>query len=580
MSVCGSQAASSEQDSTTKFDFMNTSMSPEDVRDAVCKEIEMRHAAMLTLHEDIAQKTELWPTAVLNLHKEISQLWSIHNLVAPVNSLPPELLIMVFSLAGDDLVSVTHVCQHWRDVALHAPGLWTHVGHTSPEGVKTYLRRSKELPLDISLTVLEIPTVGTLRALTAEIHRTRSLRVTLPSSAGLRLVTQSLMSLSPQLEVLSIRDCGSPLGVLPPLPRAPSQGRPADFDGAPLLRSLTLNSVPLPYLSRGPSLLTNIELTGKECVGDALLVLDLLERSPSLERLKICGPFNHRGLVLDRRRTVSLPRLKRFEVRGRFPTGVGMFLASLVLPSQTGIMVHKEWSHARLQSPLADLVPAYNPGNVKLHSLQGLKRLELSWGYGYGGGLTLRAYRHSEDFLTPVLDLQVYGNEAPGERFLANWPVDASHLETLVICGGVDPNSRSVWDRGDHGITREQWAAMLASVPVLKRLRLMSVNGATLEGFALAMRPLAAEHVQLLCLQLEVLELFDVDPNADFWDAMKNVVMARATAAGGRLREVELFNTGSATWNAPDWSSLSKMGVRIIRDVDSDTEDTTETGEA
>lgn len=405
---------------------------------AVCKEVEMRY------------------TANLNVHEEISQLNSIHNLVVPVNSLPPELLIMFFSLAGDDLVSVTHVCRHWPTVALHAPGLWTHVGHTSPEGVNTYLRRSKGLPLDISLTVLEIPTVATLRALTAEIHRTRSLRVTLPPSAGLRLVTQSLMSLIPQLEVLSIRDCGSPLGVVPPLLRTPSPNRrrPGDFDGAPLLRSLALHSVPLPYLPRSPSLLTNIELTDKECVGDALLLLDLLERSPSLERVKICGPFNHRGLVpdLDPRRTVPLPRLKRVEMHGGLMKGAGTFLASLVLLAQTDITLHTEWNP--MQLPLADFIPAFDPGNVKLHSLQGLKRLELSWGYGYGG-LSLRAYRHSEDFIAPVLDLQVYGKEPPGERFLTNWPVDASHLETLVICGGTTSGRRSLWARDDHGITQE-----------------------------------------------------------------------------------------------------------------------------
>ncbi|KAL1947442.1 hypothetical protein VTO73DRAFT_14403 [Trametes versicolor] len=335
----------------------------------------MRHTAILDLHEDITQEIERRLAAILNMRKEISQLRSIHNLVAPVNSLPPELLIMIFSLAGDDLVSVTHVCQHWRDVALHAPGLWTHVGNTSPEGVKTYLRRSKELPLDISLTVLEF-------------------RPWLPC---LRLVTQSLTSLSSQLEVLSIRDCGSPLGVVPP----------------------------------GPSLLTNIELTGKECVGDALLLLDLLERSPSLERLKICGPFNHRGLVPDPHRTVPLPRLKRVEMHGGLMKGAGTFLASLVLPAQTDITLHTEWNP--MQLPLADFIPAFDPGNVKLHSLQGLKRLELSWGYRYGG-LSLRAYRHSEDFIAPVLDLQVYGTE-PSRRAVPHklagrcvTPRDPGHL--------------------------------------------------------------------------------------------------------------------------------------------------------
>ena len=58
------------------------------------------------------------------------------NGLTPVGQLSPELLIMFFSLyiAANTYehhyewcawIRVTHVCRHWRMVALESPGLWT-----------------------------------------------------------------------------------------------------------------------------------------------------------------------------------------------------------------------------------------------------------------------------------------------------------------------------------------------------------------------------------------------------------------------------------------------------------------------
>ncbi|KAL1947458.1 hypothetical protein VTO73DRAFT_14419 [Trametes versicolor] len=74
-------------------DIMRTSMRMEDVRDLVRKPV----------------KVELM--ALRNLYEEVAQLQFQHNRVAPINSLPIEMLSMVFSYANDGLINITHVCR-------------------------------------------------------------------------------------------------------------------------------------------------------------------------------------------------------------------------------------------------------------------------------------------------------------------------------------------------------------------------------------------------------------------------------------------------------------------------------------
>lgn len=46
-------------------------------------------------------------------------------------------------------LAVTHVCQRWRHVALRTPALWTRIKPTIPECVKTFLERSRDMPLTV-----------------------------------------------------------------------------------------------------------------------------------------------------------------------------------------------------------------------------------------------------------------------------------------------------------------------------------------------------------------------------------------------------------------------------------------------
>lgn len=77
---------------------------------------------------------------------------------APAHSLPDEVLVQIFvevmAFVKEDprpLILLTHVCSHWRSVALSTPSLWTSRFPPTPEGLRTFLRRSASAPLQMTL---------------------------------------------------------------------------------------------------------------------------------------------------------------------------------------------------------------------------------------------------------------------------------------------------------------------------------------------------------------------------------------------------------------------------------------------
>ncbi|OJT12839.1 hypothetical protein TRAPUB_10674 [Trametes pubescens] len=86
--------------------------------------------------------------------------------MSPIHSLPVELLTTIFQLGVDSdpipddqtrgehtfEVLVSHVCRHWRHVALHTPHLWTTVHFRTLAHMargEVYLARNAHLPIDI-----------------------------------------------------------------------------------------------------------------------------------------------------------------------------------------------------------------------------------------------------------------------------------------------------------------------------------------------------------------------------------------------------------------------------------------------
>jgi hypothetical protein len=98
---------------------------------------------------------------------------SLHNLLSPINQLPPETLALIatFFAKERELTKATAVCQYWRTTLLSFPRLWCNVGGSSAE-IEAYLERSKSVPVDVDLrdpeldTQLIVPHISRLASLT------------------------------------------------------------------------------------------------------------------------------------------------------------------------------------------------------------------------------------------------------------------------------------------------------------------------------------------------------------------------------------------------------------------------------
>ncbi|TEB23217.1 hypothetical protein FA13DRAFT_1593662, partial [Coprinellus micaceus] len=91
---------------------------------------------------------------------ELNAIRTLQNSLIPLNHLPPEILSYVFIRLAEEIsedwnnkkkfswLRVTHICRHWRVVALDYAPLWSCICHfVHPEITKLMLERSKNVPL-------------------------------------------------------------------------------------------------------------------------------------------------------------------------------------------------------------------------------------------------------------------------------------------------------------------------------------------------------------------------------------------------------------------------------------------------
>ncbi|KAI0279683.1 hypothetical protein BC826DRAFT_554678 [Russula brevipes] len=98
------------------------------------------------------------------------------NALPPISLLPPEVLARIFHLVAlaespwselqsSRWINVTHVCRHWRQVALDDSSLWARISGYRPSTawISETLARARNAPLAIVL--LRAPNMGTLAML-------------------------------------------------------------------------------------------------------------------------------------------------------------------------------------------------------------------------------------------------------------------------------------------------------------------------------------------------------------------------------------------------------------------------------
>ncbi|KAN0132878.1 hypothetical protein V8E53_009243, partial [Lactarius tabidus] len=97
---------------------------------------------------------------IISLEESIRALRARRNTLSPISSLPPEIFAAIFSLLCPPSpdrnpdrhiarLRVSHVCHHWREIALNHSSLWSYVDFTdlSLAGATEILVRAKSVPL-------------------------------------------------------------------------------------------------------------------------------------------------------------------------------------------------------------------------------------------------------------------------------------------------------------------------------------------------------------------------------------------------------------------------------------------------
>ncbi|KAM5544425.1 hypothetical protein V8D89_002085 [Ganoderma adspersum] len=322
------------------------------------------------------------PVKVLAEAPAIS-LCSVFNATAPANHLPTELVIKILTSGAWghwwELVTLTHICQHWRNVALGTPELWMEAARsglkarTSLFGSKSHLPVFSFLPTMLTRSgpcplKMELPFPSTLTelmirhrpALSPHLSRPCHLSVDVQYPGDISAVLRTVRSHIPTLEVLHLLHSNRPQGTAPIfLDNVPSW---KDSD-LPHLHTLTIPGLCFTRAIAVASLRTLVLADGPQSHG---IFLDALDRcSLTLESLTL-DRWAHPDRALATNvpaptpRAVQLPKLRRLkiEVRTRRPDCTcppALLFSGLVLPSTVKIHIDWGWN----QGNTCQLLPSH-----------------------------------------------------------------------------------------------------------------------------------------------------------------------------------------------------------------------------
>jgi hypothetical protein len=334
-------------------------------------------------------------TEIESLQGSIRVLKYRRNELAPISSLPTEVIEAIFSLLPvpdtwppstlggkpDRLawLRIAHVCRHWREIALNQPLLWSHVDFTSVSsaGAVEILARAKTVPLHLEAKV----PFGRwddsrfrifrkeLRAHASHIrHLDLSFEPTQLSKTLNRLILPA-----PTLEYLFISCQANQNGIMD------SQARVSIpdtlFDGfAPRLSSLELRNCGIKWTSPLLRGLEHLHIHIPYQKPSLSVWLDALDEMPQLKTLTLdsASPVSpSASLPSNIERTVTLPSLTLFRIDSDV-SECGLALAHLILPALITLCVKAE-SDFEDASDLLEILPYLTRHTHELHHTQPLQ---------------------------------------------------------------------------------------------------------------------------------------------------------------------------------------------------------------
>ena len=275
----------------------------------------------------------------------IYSLLTRRNSLVPISVLPPEILTWVFHFLVHEepplskkgslgWARVTHVCRHWRQVALGDSSLWARISGipTNTKWISEMLVRAKNVPLDVELSAVSWSNPQALLMIRPHLSRTRQLRFQI---SGCMLHSDNVREIlsweAPALEHFELRDTGHSPVIFPDML----------FKGhAPRLRTFSLFRVVIPWSLVPRGQLTQLKIAGPDedvgFPGDLNQFIDLLVNCPALEVLALesCLPSQLTDSEFPHGRTIPFPHLSRLRLCGSTSRNMNM-LKMLKLPSST-----------------------------------------------------------------------------------------------------------------------------------------------------------------------------------------------------------------------------------------------------
>jgi F-box-like len=326
----------------------------------------------LTLFKSSIQTTTARSAAISSMDEEIEaamrrlrSLLARRNTLVPISLLPPELLSRIFHfhaleeqswLSPETLgwIRVTHVCRHWRRVALEDSTLWATISGIprSKRWIAEMLARAKCAPLIINL--IDAPDNAIISMFPSQFFHTRELRLRCLSLAHLDNIRELCELEAPVLEhfELDMSDASCPVTFYQLIGTKFFKGN------APELRTFSLCHVRIHWSLIPRTQLSQLRITLPREISNADGLplhdeldqfIDVLTNSPGLEDLVLQFCLPHMLSHFSRGQTIHLPHLSHLGLAGS-SSRVTNLLKALKLPSSTKL-------HMRCT---ADNTPTYN----------------------------------------------------------------------------------------------------------------------------------------------------------------------------------------------------------------------------
>ncbi|KAG6910756.1 hypothetical protein DXG01_008288 [Tephrocybe rancida] len=316
-------------------------------------------------------------------HKSIIRYYhERHNALTVTCRIPPEILATIFgevakyaqnasssyekkyTVKGAKITwipKVSHVCSHWRAVALSAFDLWTNIPIGNPSWATEMIQRSKAAPLTIAYRGVVYPrhastveSTHTLlkNTLRSHLSRVKNLALEIRSDYGggnqgaTRKLFAELLTIleqpAPMLERFEIRKPLSSTETDASGPRSKASLINAIITGSPRLTHLDMYGCAIAWETPAFRHLKSLAVSRlpEQARPSVAHLLGLLSQTPLLETLSIDTIQASHGILPPDSVTVDLGRLERLTIGGDVPTCTSLFGRLILSNRARNIVLH------------------------------------------------------------------------------------------------------------------------------------------------------------------------------------------------------------------------------------------------